>query len=401
MLKRIGWFSLATLVEKIVGLIIVAVLVRELPKADYANYGLLLLSIALFAQVLDFGQNSWIRLVYARSMLAMPDALRRSLWLVLKVSPISIFGILYAYNIYGDAYYSILFLIGLISVFASNLTSGLLVTGKLAKDYFKISFIKSSADISSFFSLYYLVGLDLVTSRVISIWIASSVGGILTPFALRLLPNARIPISDSVPDPVSYGFPLLLTGLSVTGVAFAERNILDLYASQELVADLFVALTLVSPLLVLNDLIGKAYTTEFFQRMDAREDSWIAKNQKTAIYTNLAMCGIFSLTLPQIAVLYAGEKYDTESFRVLVRVLCFYPFFKLLYQFFGRYYLYFELQKLLSLVTVFVACAYLIFLFFIASDISHLYFSIVYVSSIAVTALAVRAILHLKFRFQL
>lgn len=399
MLKRIGWFSLAALVEKIVGLIIVAVLVRELPKADYANYGLLLLSIALFAQVLDFGQNSWIRLVYARSMLAMPDALRRSLWLVLKVSPISIFGILYAYNLYGDAYYSILFLIGLLSVFAGNLTSGLLVTSKLAKDYFKISFIKSSADISGFFALYYLVGFDLVTSRVISIWIASSVGGILALFALRLLPKARIHIADSVPDPVSYGFPLLLTGLSVTGVAFAERNILDLYASGELVADLFVALTLISPILVLNDLIGKAYTTEFFQKMDARENSWIAKNQRAAIYTNLAMCGIFSLTLPQIAVLYSGEKYDTESFRVLVQVLCFYPFFKLLYQFFGRYYLYFELQKLLSLVTVFVACTYLILLFYIASDISHLYFSIVHVSSIAVTAFTVRAILYLKFRF--
>ena len=125
--------------------------------------------------------------------------------------------------------------------------------------------------------------------------------------------------------------------LALEGALLVERYILSDLVSKELVAEIFVALSVISPLLLLFEAINKRYSSWYFQQMHLKQEEKVDKQINKIIFLCFVISLIFAFLSPFLGSLYAGEKYTNQSFVVIITMLSLYPFLQLLYQFEERY----------------------------------------------------------------
>lgn len=388
MITSIGHYGVATLVEKLLGFGILFVVLDHIDKSSYAVYGMYAITVLFAAMVLDFGQNAWLRLCITKKNYNFPELISKSLVIsLLLYIPIMISGY-YVLSGINDKLL-IVFTIHTSLLYINLLIRGLFISQTLSKSYLIMVLTQSLIDLIVFILFSNFI-VDLVYCKIVS-WIFSILFACLLGIFLIKKSNKFLSRKSLekplIKDAFLYGLPIMLNGLSVTGVVYVERNILNGSVTSTMLADIFFAATLLSVLIALNDVIGKWYTAQYFRKMNQHDTVWIVKTQTKLLVFSACICFLFFLTAPNVLGLIAHGLYDTSEVRDLIMIISVYPFFSLLYQFQMRYFLYVEKIYVVTMFSITSSAIYVGSLYYISDRLTHVVYGFLYIMSMMILSL--------------
>ena len=393
MLKNVFSFLGVTIFERLASFVITAYCIRQLTKEDYATFGLALVTISLFSMFIDAGQNGWLRTVYLKAhsnyRRALSNAVTASAVLFLISSIFFIFflsGYLRLTN--GQV---ALVLVCLVFYYADQLIASILITRQDALSYRDFRLIAVGVGFFCFFFIqYFLPAFDLLSVRLLGLAIGASVGVFLyrSVFLLDISGGSKHLSTIAPIDHFKFVFPLLISGFSVNAILNLDRWIIEISGNTVLLAEILVVFTLISPLGLIGDVVGKQFTARFTLYMKEGKTRKLAREQMLVTTLLLIISVGVAIFGYSVIGLYAGQEYQTESVQYLVWGLAFYPILKIIYQFQLRSFMFHEKTIYLMVFPMLVGITYLTVLYQMQENLDYeLYVKLFIGSSIMTSVL--------------
>lgn len=368
MLKSLSSFLGVTIFERSASFLIIAYCIRQLTQEDFALFGLVLLTITLFSMFIDAGQNGWLRNIYLKAHAnyrrAFYNAVKTSAALFLASGLVLMFVLSDYLSLTNGQTVLVLAWLGL--CYADQLIASILITRRDVKSYRNFRFIIVGVGFLFFFLIQYLMPtVDLLSARLLALAVGACIGIFLYRSMLLLdIDGGSQHLSIIAPvDQFKFVFPLLISGFATNSILMLDRWIIKISGNTVLLAELLVVFTLISPIALIGDVIGKQFTPRFTLYMKDGETKKLAREQMmitTFMFIISVGVAIFGYA---VIGLYAGQKYHTESVQYLVWALAFYPVLKIISQFQGRSFIFYEKTIYLMVITVFVGVLYLTLLY--------------------------------------
>lgn len=368
MLKKISSFVGVTIFERLASFFITAFCVQKLSKEEYALFGLVLLTLSLFSSFIDAGHNGWLRTVYLKAQAnyrrAFFNAFRASTVLFLFSC---LFLILVVSEYLNLANRQILLgLIWLMMFYADQLIAAVLITRQDIKNYRNFRFITVCFGFFCFFFIQYLLPTsDLLTVRLLGLILSALIAVSIyrKVFLFDIDGGSKhLPII-TFKEQLKFVLPLLIGGFAVNSVLILDRWIIEISGNTLLLAEILVVFTLIMPVSLIADVLGKQLMPRFMLYLKEGKTKKLAREQMIIItFIFMISLGISLLGYPIIGI-YAGHKYQTESVQFLVWGLAFYPLLKIVYQFQGRVFMFYEKTVYLMTIPLSAGVVYLAILY--------------------------------------
>ena len=177
-----------------------------------------------------------------------------------------------------------------------------------------------------------------------------------------------------------FGIKIFMGILALEGALLVERYILSDLVSKELVAEIFVALSVISPLLLLFEAINKRYSSWYFQQMHLKQEEKVDKQVNKIIFLCFVISLFFAFLSPFLGSLYAGEKYTNQSFVVIISMLSLYPFLQLLYQFEERYLLHIDKLNVIAVNSWIASFLFISFVILLIDQMNSIIYASIFLS---------------------
>lgn len=391
MLKNLTSFLGVTIFERLASFLITAYCIRQLTKEDYAMFGLVLVTISLFSMFIDAGHNGWLRTVYLKAhsnyRRALYNAVKTSAALFL-MSGLALIFLLSDYLGLADGQITlVLAWLGL--CYADQLIASVLITRQDAKNYRNFRFITVGVGFFGFFFIQYLLPtFDLLSVRLLGLAISACVGIFLyrSVFLLDIDGGSEHLSTISIADQFKFVGPLLISGFAANAILNLDRWILEISGNTILLAELFVVFTLISPMSLIGDVIGKQFIARFTLYMKEGETKKLVREQMIVTTFMLIISVGVAIFGYSIVGLYAGQRYQTEAVQYLVSGLAFYPLLKIIYQFQGRWFMFYEKTIYLMVIPLLVGMTYLSALYQIQESLDYKLYVKLFIASTFLTS---------------
>lgn len=382
LIRNASAYSVVSLVEKMAPLLINAYCIRVMSQADFAALALSIFLIPTMRILVEFGQDSLLRV---RINSKKTDD-HFDISFVLKPW---IFGSILVFIVAGSmSYLGLLpfdggqYFIWLIAAIFMHHCLGFLKGFYISTQ--NPSAYAQAALVFVIFDLLYFFVLNALDFRVIDCRLASYLGALLTATAISYLSYFKILSSRAkfifhakniVSSDLKYGLFLVIHSFVMAYVFYLDRHILLSQDQSRLVAEITIALTLVAPLLLISDSIGKSYMPWFLQMMSNGKQRSVNKTAVQLSAGLLVVTLFYSIAIVPLGELYAGNEYKTDSFSGLLVTLSFYPLIKFFYQMFARYLLFREMTWVFPVATSLAGLSYLLAISYMSSMMTWILFS--------------------------
>ncbi|MDB9957991.1 hypothetical protein OAD42_02785 [Oceanospirillaceae bacterium] len=386
-------------VEKLTLMLVGSYLARNLTVEKFSELATLIAVITILSTFVEMGQGTWLRHVYLKDKHQMA----KSVILVFK-NFICAYLLVITVIFYLSFFYFdnglIIFLIVSISVFFipiySNISRYFIYAEK------PISYFVYIASCFGVMSVFFYGSLILGYEGLIKIRLVSFLIGIIFVVLISLyllrgiaLLNKDVTfkehndLKNSQTSLLRYGFPVMITGLSVGGLLSIERVLLSIAGKELLLAATIVVFHVVVPLLFFAQLIGQQITPLLYRLENNKNYNKGRLIELIFILTVFLLCFTYSFFIEYLVYLYGGEKYMRSDILFLARMLSFYPVMKAVYQIYGRKYQYYESTGYLMKIVLIFSSIHLVLFISTLKYFDFLYYGIFQLLSSGIMALSV------------
>jgi len=335
---EVSKFIAASVMERLSGLIITFIAVRLTTKAEFAEYGLVILGIQVLRSVIDFGQDTRLRVDLAKDKGNLSQKIISAFFISLIVFAVSIIFYLFLSNFYtinSFAKYGLLIVATVFFFQQFSFARNILISLKNINFYVYLTMAYIALDLIIFNALIFIFEADAIVARIFAMFLACSL--ISAHLFMKFFNLESFKKISFKADDIFFGGKMMIYSIALFGTFLAERFFLFEYNNPVFVAEIFFSLTIISPCVMIVDAVNKRYAPIFYEQINSGEHRLATVKVQQLSLIIFLICIFFSIFAPFFGILIGGEKYDTQSFRTLASLLAFFPLIKILSQFNGRY----------------------------------------------------------------